>query len=165
MGERLGAKLLVRTANRGYSALIKHKLALTTVILLTGAGAAYAQAPDPIALRQAAFDMNAGSFGLARTIVANKLEVKPIEGPARGMAKWAALIPSLFPPGSDKGDTKALPEVWSDPAGFKKAADAFGAAATKLADAAKANDAEAVATATKAVGDACGACHKSFRAK
>ncbi|MBS0643539.1 MAG: cytochrome c [Acetobacteraceae bacterium] len=145
--------------------MIKHKVVLSAVVILAGVGAAQAQMPDPIALRQAAFDMNAGTFGLARTIVANKLDVKPLETGARGMVKWAALIPSMFPKGSDKGDTKALPEVWSDPAGFKKAADEFGAAALKLADAAKAGDADGVAAATKAVGDACGACHKVFRAK
>ena len=144
----------------------KCKLALAAVVLLAGAGAARAQAPDPIALRQAVFDLNSGTFGLARTIVANKLDVKPIENPARGMARWAALIPSMFPKGSEKGgDTKALPEIWSDPAGFKKAADEFAAASIKLADAAKAGDADAVAAATKAVGDSCGACHKAFRAK
>ncbi len=145
--------------------MIKHKIALTAVILLAGIGGARAQAPDPIAVRQAAMDMNAGSFLLARTIVANKLDVKPIENPARGMAKWGELIPSMFPKGTDKGDTKALPAIWTDPAGFKKAADEFAAASTKLADAAKAGDADAVAVATKAVGDACGGCHKSFRAK
>src|SRR3954462_15517392 len=114
-----------------------HKISFIAVVLLSSIGAAHAQTPDPVAVRQMAMDLNAGTFGLARTIVANKLDVKPIENPARGMAKWAALIPSMFPPGSDKGDTKALPEVWKDPAGFKEAADEFGAAATKLADAAK----------------------------
>lgn len=145
--------------------MINHKVALSAIIMLAGIGVAQAQTPDPLAVRQAAFDMQAGTFGLARTIVANKLDVKPLETGARGMVRWAALIPSMFPPGSDKGDTKALPEVWKDQAGFKKAADEFGAAALKLADAAKAGDADAVAAATKAVGDACGACHKVFRAK
>ena len=125
--------------------MIKYKIALTAVILMAGIGAAHAQAPDPIALRQAAMDMNSGTFTLARTIVANKLDVKPIENPARGMAKWAELIPAMFPKGTDKGDTKALPAIWTDPAGFKKASDEFAAAATKLADAAKAGDADAVA--------------------
>jgi cytochrome c556 len=145
-------------------------MALAAIVLLAGAGlagggAAHAQAPDPIALRKTVYDLNSGSFTLARTIVANKLDVKPIEYPARGMAQWGALMPSLFPAGSDKGDTKALPEIWSNPAGFKKAADDFSAASLKLADAAKAGDADAVAAATKVVGDACGACHKAFRAK
>jgi len=81
--------------------------------------------------------------------------------------KLSAQIPSLFPKGSEKGSTptKALPAIWSDPTEFKKSADDYGAAAQKLADAAKAGDADAVATATKAVGDTCTACHNSFRAK
>ncbi|HVZ09149.1 c-type cytochrome [Rhodopila sp.] len=144
-----------------------HRIAIPAAVLLVAGAAAQVQAqtPDPVTLRKTIFDLNSGSFTLARTIVANKLDVKPIEGPARGMAEWGKLIPSLFPPGSDQGDTKALPAIWSDAAGFKKAADDFSAAALKLADAAKAGDEAGVAAATKAVGEACGACHKTFRKK
>ena len=38
-------------------------------------------------------------------------------------------------------------------------------AGESLATAAKAGDAAAVATAVKAIGDACGACHKEYRLK
>jgi cytochrome c556 len=79
---------------------------------------------------------------------------------------WTKVIPTLFPKGTEKGgDTKALPEVWSDPAGFEKIALAATDAATKLAAAAKAGDAEEVAADTKLLGQQCGACHKAYRAK
>jgi cytochrome c556 len=75
-------------------------------------------------------------------------------------------MPVLFPPGSDKGgDTKALPEIWTDRAGFEKIASDAGAAATKLAEAAKAGDADEVAVQFKALGEQCGTCHKHYRAK
>ena len=38
-------------------------------------------------------------------------------------------------------------------------------AANDLADAAKAKDDAAILTKVKALGDACGACHKNFRAE
>jgi cytochrome c556 len=144
---------------------MKSTLALAAVVVLAGMGIAHAQAPDPIKLRQTIFDLNSGSFAFLKTVAATKGDLKAAEPVARGIAKWAVLIPSMFPPGSDKGDTKALPEIWSDPAGFKKDADGFGEAAMKVADAAKAGDADAFAANVKSLGEACGTCHKAFRAK
>ena len=72
-------------------------------------------------------------------------------------------FPTTFPAGSDKGPTKALPTVWSDPTGFHRAADNLVATAEKLAQLAKAGDAEAVAAQVKVVGDACSACHRTYR--
>jgi len=129
-------------------------------------GAARADGLDPIAIRQAGMSLTSGDFAFIRSVVAAKGDVKPLEVPAKAIAKWAALIPAVFPAGSDKGgDTKALPEVWSDRAGFEKIAVALGAAADKLAVSAKAGDVDAVEADTKALGGQCGACHKGYRAK
>ena len=55
--------------------------------------------------------------------VAAKEEVKPYADRAEAISGWALQFPTLFPPGSEKGhDTKALPAIWSDRAGFEKAA-------------------------------------------
>ena len=150
---------------------MRKKLALCALIAVAAIGvgqdhAARAQGLDPIAIRQVGMDLQAGSFGFIRSVVAAKAEVKPLEAPAKAIARFAATIPSVFPVGSDKGgDTKALPEIWSDRAGFEKIAMALGEAATRLAAAAKAGDADEVALQTKAVGDQCGACHRGYRAK
>jgi cytochrome c556 len=111
-------------------------------------------------------DLQNGSFGFIRSVVASKGDVKQLEVPAKAIARWAATIPSVYPAGSDKGDnTKALPEVWSDRAGFEKIAMTMGEVASKLAAAAKAGDADEVAVETKALGEQCGACHRGYRAK
>lgn len=142
------------------------KLAICAVILLTGLGVARADGLDPIAVRQAGFALNNGDFAFIRSVVAAKGDVKPLEVPAKAIVKWAAVIPTLFPKGTETGgETKALPEIWSDPAGFKKIALAMGEAATKLATDAKAGDADVVAADTKVLGEQCGACHKAYRAK
>lgn len=130
------------------------------------AGPVKADAIDPIAVRQAGLALMGGDFGLIKSVVEAKGDVTKMAGPAGAIAKWAAVMPSLFPAGSDKGhDTKALPEVWSDQAGFQKAAARLGEAATKFAATAKAGDADAAAADFKAIGDACGGCHKVYRAK
>ena len=143
------------------------KLALAAAMVLAVAGSASAQSgPNLIEIRQVGMALQTGDFGGINAVVTLKGDVKPLEARAKAIARWAALIPSLFPAGTQTGNnTKALPEIWSDSAGFQKAAMALGAAATELADAAKSGDADAVAVKIKAVGEACGACHKAYRAK
>jgi cytochrome c556 len=136
------------------------------VLALGLAGAAQAAGPDPIETRQAGQDLMAADFAGIRAVVAAKGDVKTLEKPADAMARWIRQFPSQFPPGSETGhDTKALPAVWSDAAGFRKAADNFVETAEKLSQLAKAGDADAVAAQVKVVGDACGACHKTYRAR
>lgn len=145
---------------------MKKTIALLTVAILVAAGVARAEGLDPIEVRQTGLDLLAGDFSGIKAVITAKGDMKTLENPAKAIQRWAMVMPTLFPKGSETGhNTKALPEIWSDSAGFQKAAAALGDAAGKLAVAARAGDADAVATEFKAVGDACGACHRSFRAK
>ncbi len=142
------------------------KLAMVAVLALVAAGAARADGVDVIETRQAGQDLVAGTFAGIRAVVAAKGDVKTLENPAKAVARWARQFPSLFPPGSDKGhDTKALPAIWSDFAGFQKAAAEEAEAATKLAELAKAGDVDGVTAQVKVLGDACGTCHRTYRAR
>lgn len=134
--------------------------------MLLGLGVAWADGPDLIAVRQAGFALQGGDFAFIRAVVKANGEVKPLEVPAKAIAKWATVIPTLFPKGSETGgNTKALPKIWSDPAGFQNVALKVVAAANKLATDTKSGDTEAVASDTKLLGEQCSACHKAYRAK
>ena len=77
-------------------------------------------------------------------------------------AQWsetAAALPKAFPDDSLKGDTRALPKIATDRAGF----NAQIAALTK-ASAAKPKDVESLKTAFSAVNKVCGDCHEGYRA-
>lgn len=142
------------------------RLVWCAAIMVAMIGVARADGLDPISVRQAGMDLANGNFAFVRSIIASKGDVKPLEASAKAIARWAGLIPLVFPPGSDQGgNTKALAEIWSDRAGFEKIALAVGAAADRLATAAKAGDADAVAVEFKAMGEQCGACHRHYRAK
>ncbi|WP_158928400.1 cytochrome c [Acidisphaera sp. S103] len=142
------------------------RIALCAVMLLAGLGVAQADSLDPIAVRQAGFSLQNGDFAYIRSVVKDKGDVKPLEGPAKAIAMWTKVIPTLFPKGTETGgNTRALPEIWSDPAGFQKIALAANDAATKLATDAKAGNAEEVAADAKLLGEQCGACHKAYRTK
>ena len=67
---------------------------------------------------------------------------------------------------STKGEkSKAKPEVFSDPAKFKAAAEQLEQATAKLGAVARAKDEAGVRGAFGAVAKACGGCHDSFREK
>jgi len=144
-------------------------LLLAALAMMTAgmaAGTARAQAIDVIETRQAGQDVMSGTFLGIRAVVDAKGDVKKLENPAKYMARWIRQYPTLFPAGSDKGhDTKALPVIWTDNAGFKKAANDLDVAATKLAELAKAGDTDGATAQVKVVGDACAACHKTYRAR
>jgi cytochrome c556 len=73
---------------------------------------------------------------------------------------------ALYPPGTETGgETKALPAIWTNRAGFDEADAANVAAVDKLLAAAKSGDTAAFTTQFGAVGATCGACHRNFRAR
>lgn len=149
------------------------RLPPATALALILAPAAYAQSgtvsvkPETlIAARQSAFALSAGTFQGMKEAIKDQEPVRPWADLANELADWAALIPDMFPAGTEKGhDTHALAAVWSDRAGFEKAARTYHDAALKLAAAAKEDDKSAFAAAFKETGKACGACHKTYRQK
>jgi cytochrome c556 len=132
------------------------------------AGVAIARAEvDVIAIHKAGMDLQGAALGAANQALKAGVDVKSLANTGSAIAAWAKQIPSVYPPEANKGEpfTKALPLIWTDNAGFTKAAANLGAAADKLTAAAKAEDKAAFADALKEVGEACGACHKTYRAK
>jgi cytochrome c556 len=87
-----------------------------------------------------------------------------IEAKAKDLVASSEKIVPAFPKGSTQGKTKATNAIWDKPDEFAKAAKALGKAAGELADAAKSKDDAAVGMKVKGVSEACGSCHKAFRA-
>src|SRR3954452_21582573 len=133
-----------------------NKIVLLAVVAIATTGIARAQSIDVIETRQAGQDLLAGTFAGIRAVVAAKGDVKTLENPAKYMARWIRQFPTLFPKGSEQGhNTRALPAVWTEAAGFQNAANDLAAAADKLAQLAKAGDAEGAAAEVKVMGEAC----------
>lgn len=72
---------------------------------------------------------------------------------------------NAYPAGSDKGETKARPEIWTQPEKFQQAGKNAFAAATALVEATQLGDEKEQAIAFKKLGDTCKACHDDFRKK
>ena len=71
---------------------------------------------------------------------------------------WAA-----FGEGTDKGDTKAKSEIWTDKAKFTEYADKMQAEMSKLNAAVKTGNLDSIKAAVGAVGGSCKTCHDAFR--
>jgi cytochrome c556 len=142
------------------SALI---LVMAASVLTAAAATRRADADQLIAARQAGFKLQGAAFGGMKGVIDAKGDVKTQAFAAGAIAAWARALPGLFPAGSDGGTTKALPTVWSDRAGFEKAAATLATEAAKLADLAKAGDQPGFATQWGVVRNACSACHDKYR--
>lgn len=74
-----------------------------------------------------------------------------------------------FPAGTQQGapglDTRALPAIWTDRAGFDRAEAALPARLTALREAAASGNVAAFQAAVQATGAACGDCHRPYRAR
>lgn len=130
--------------------------------------AATAASADPIADRKALMKANGKAAGQLGAIAKG-------EQPYDAAAVLAALttisenaqkidVATMFPAGSDQGDTTASPKIWEDMAGFQAKIDKFKAD-TAAAVAAPPQDVDAVKATLGAVGSNCGGCHETFRVK
>jgi cytochrome c556 len=143
------------------SAWAKSGLLAASAALLVGAAAD--DASGIVAGRQAAFRLSGAVYGGMKPVIDAGGDVAPLARNAGALANWAEAIPGMFPAGSGTAASGALPTVWSDRAGFEKAAADYRTAATALATVAKSGDKAAFAAQWTAVGQTCNACHKIYR--
>ncbi len=141
-------------------------LALATVLPAALPQPAQAQAQaDPIAERKAGFKRMGGHLEAIKALLDNPAGLRAEAGRAADMQAFFTGVPALFPPGSDQGETRALPAIWSDRAGFEAAAGGAAAAAAKLQQAMAGGDTSAAAGAFRELGASCGTCHRGYRGR
>jgi len=132
------------------------------------AAAQWQKPEDAIKYRQSALTVMANHFGRIGAMAQGKV---PFD--AKAAADNAAIVLTMsklpfvaFGEGTDKGmPNRAKPEIWSNNAKFKAAAEKMQAEVVKLDEAAKGGNFDAVKAAAGAVGGACKACHDDFRAE
>ncbi len=146
-------------------------LATATVAGLAAAlpAAAQWQKPeDAIKYRQSALTVMANHFGRIGAMAQGRVpfDAKVAAENAVIVSDLAKLPWAAFGPGTDKGmPNRAKPEIWSDGAKFKAAADKMVAEVAKLDAAAKSGNLDQLKAAAGAVGASCKGCHDDFRAE
>jgi len=131
-------------------------------LLAVSLGTAHAGTPeDMVKYRRNVMDANGGLMGAANAILQGKVDKKgQLVDYAKALGGLNQDLASLFPPGSNGGDTDALPEVWSKRAEFDRHAKDTQIKAAAFASAAAGKDAMAK---FKDLSDSCKSCHKDFR--
>jgi len=135
-------------------------------VLATSALAQSFQRPDQaIRYRQSSMTVMAAHFG-ALGAMANGRAPFDAQAAARH-ADVIAVVATLpwqgFTPGTDKGNTKADPSIWTEPAKFKAAGDHLQEEVRKLAAAAKTGNLDKLKVAFGPAAASCKACHDDFR--
>lgn len=120
---------------------------------------------DPIAARKDNRKQAGAQMKAIKAVVDAKGPASQVAPAAAKLKELHNALGGLFPPGSDKGETKAKPEIWTDKAGFAAVLKGDGDAIDALSKAAGSGDMAKVGEAFGNVGKACGACHDKFRAK
>ena len=118
-----------------------------------------------VAARQAAFHMSGAAMGNIKAAIDQGRDVSGQAYAARGVARWARVLPTLFPDSTRTvTPTRARPELFANRADFEAKAAAYAAAAARLADVAQTNDRAAFAAQFDATRQACAACHDLYQA-
>src|SRR5690349_24567439 len=102
---------------------MKRKVMVAAIVGAMAAGAmvgsatlAFAQA-DVIKERQANRKQTGAAMRTIKGVIDSNGDAKVVVQQAAKLKELEAAFDKMFPPGSDRGDTKALPTVWSDIAG------------------------------------------------
>lgn len=139
--------------------------AAAVTLALPASAQSFGKPEDAIKYRKAAFTVLAGNFGTLGAMANGRMAFDAAAAANAGAAieavsklPWAG-----FGAGTDKGDTRAKAEIWSEAAKFKDAGDKMQAEIGKLAAAAKTGNLDAVKAAFGPAAGTCKACHDNFR--
>ena len=113
-------------------------------------------AQEIVAARQAAFHLSGAAMGNMRGAIEREADPKSQAYAARGVARWARALPTLFPDSTAAvTPTRARPEIWRSKADFEAKAAAYAVAADRLAEAAASGDKQAFADQHRATAATC----------
>ena len=143
------------------------------VVLLSAAlslpAIAHIDRSEPLqSLRQSYFAIVGMTFGPMGDMVKGDIEWN-----GEQFAAWASDLAAVssvtvergFAPGSDKGKTRARPEIWDNKADFEEKLGNFRMEAAKLAEVAATGDRQAIAGQFRQTGGACKACHDNYKSR
>jgi cytochrome c556 len=138
---------------------------LIAIVVTLPAQAQFAKPEDAVKYRKASFTVMSAHFGRLGAMANGRV---PYDAKAAAENAEVALTLSKLPwaafgEGTDKGDTRAKPEIWKEAAKYKEAVDKMQVEMGKLNVAAKAGNIDALKVAFGPAAATCKACHDNFR--
>ena len=140
-------------------------LAACAVTLSVPAAAQFAKPEDAIKYRKNALFVMQQNFARLGAMASGRAPFDAkVAADSAAVAAFVSTLPwAAFGEGTDKGDTRAKPEIWKEPAKFKEYADKMEAEMAKLASAAKTGNLDGIKVAVGATGATCKPCHDAYR--
>jgi cytochrome c556 len=139
-------------------------LAAAVASLSAAAVTAQAEETNPVIVhRQAIYKITSAHMQNLKAALFLKGSTENLVWDAESIVAAFQHMGNAYPEGSDKGETKAKANIWTEQAKFQEAGKKAYGAAVALVDAAKTGDQAKTADAFKALGGACKACHEDFR--
>jgi cytochrome c556 len=138
---------------------------LAATLFALPAQAQFAKPEDAIKYRRAVMTVMATHFGRVAAMANGKLAFDPkAAADSADIALTMSKLPFVaFIPGTDKGETKAEPKIWTEQDKFKTAAEQMQETMVKLQAAAKSGNLDTIKAATGETGKSCKNCHDSYR--
>jgi cytochrome c556 len=135
------------------------------VALSVPAAAQFAKPEDAIKYRKASFTVMAAHFGRVGAMANGRApyDAKAAADNAEIAVAMSKLPWAAFGEGTDKGETRAKPEIWKEQAKYKEGADKMQAEMVKLAAAAKTGNLDNLKAAFGPAAGTCKACHDAYR--
>lgn len=139
--------------------------AAAAVGLALPAAAQFAKPEDAIKYRKSGMFVMATHFGRVAAMANGRVpfDAKVAAENAEIATTMSRVVYAGFTDGTDKGDTKAKPEIWNEMDKFKAGATKMQEEMAKLNAAAKTGNLDAIKAATGETGKACKACHDTYR--
>jgi len=126
--------------------------------------AAHDHATGVVKERMEMMEVMAKRMKAIRERIAGKRDLAAIKADAEVIASHAPHMVHLFPPGSTQRPTEAKRTIWQNWPDFERKAVALEAESKKLANM-DPNNLDALSAQVRAVSQACGACHESYRTR
>jgi cytochrome c556 len=147
--------------NEGEDFMKSWMLVGAAIAAMCTASAAFAQ--DVIAQRREGLRGMGRQMEAIKAVTDARGDTRPLVERVDAMITFYNGLPALFPAGSGTGETRALPAIWTDNAGFVQANTNMVTALTALRTAAAAGDVAATTAAFNQAGATCGGCHRPYR--
>ena len=150
---------------RLFPTLLMTGAALLGAAIALPAAAQFAKPEDAIKYRKAAFTLMASHFGRVAAMANGRIPFDAkVAADSAEIATFMSKLPYAgFVPGTDKGETKAEPKIWTEMDKFNGAASKMQEEIAKLNVAVKGGNIDAIKAAAGETGKSCKACHDNYR--
>ena len=148
---------------------MKTTMSLLSAVLAFGlvlpVQAQFAKPEDAVKYRKASFTLMSAHFGRLGAMANGRApyDAKVATENAEVVLALSKLPWAAFGEGTDKGETRAKPEIWKETSKFKDASEKMQAEIVKLNAAAKVGNLDALKVAFGPAAATCKACHDNFR--